>query len=105
MVEHSALGGTQAQRQHAPRITGEDHALAAAFTDNTCARLSVRKRRDDLENLVERCPRDIKAAAKLVSCHAILAGGVEGLHDVDGARESLLAGEFTHGHARAPSFR
>ena len=37
--------------------------------------------------------------------NAILAGGVEGLHDVDGARESLLAGEFTHGHARAPSFR
>ena len=53
MVEHSALGGTQAYRQHAPRITGEDHTLAAAFTDNTCARFSVLKRRDDLENLVE----------------------------------------------------
>ena len=76
-----------------------------AFADDTRTRFSVRERRDDLENLVERRPRDVKATANLVSSHAVLAGGVEGLHEVDGAREPLLAGEFTHGHARAPSFR
>ena len=76
-----------------------------AFADDTRTRFSVRERRDDLENLVERRPRDVKATANLVSSHAVLAGGVEGLHDVDGAREPLFAGEFTHGHARAPSFR
>ena len=76
-----------------------------AFADDARTRFSVRERRDDLENLVERRPRDVKATANLGSCHAALAGGVEGLHDVDGAREPLLAGEFTHGHARAPSFQ
>ena len=76
-----------------------------AFADDARTRFSVRERRDDLENLVERYSRDVKAAANLGSCHAALAGGVEGLHDVDGARESLLAGEFTHGHTRAPSFQ
>ena len=39
------------------------------------------------------------------SCHTGPTGSVEGLHDVNRTREPLLAGEFTRGHARAPSFR
>ena len=76
-----------------------------AFADDARARLTVGEGRDDIENFIERRARDIKAAADIPSCHTGLAGGVEGLHDVDRTREPLLAGEFTRGHARAPSFR
>ena len=76
-----------------------------AFADDACARLTVSEGRDDIDNFVERRTRDIKTAADIPSCHTGLTGSVEGLHDVNRTREPLLAGEFTHGHARAPSFR
>ena len=75
------------------------------FADDARARFAVGERRDDIDDFIERSTRDIKTAADIGSRHALLAGGIEGLHDVDGARESLLTGEFTRGHAHAPSFR
>ena len=105
MVEYGALGGTQTKRQHTARIADENHTFIVAFANDARARFAVCKRRDDADDLVERSSGDIEATADFVSRHARLAGGIECLHNVDGAREPLFAGELTHGHERSLSFR
>ena len=79
--------------------------FAVALADNARARLAISEGRDNIEDLVQRNSGNVKAAANLTSRQSRAPGGVEGFHDIDGTRESLLAGEFTSGHAHAPSFR
>ena len=79
--------------------------FTVTLADDAGARLAIGEGRDNIENLVQRGSGNVKAAANLISRQSRAPGGVEGLHDVNGAREPLLTGEFTRGHAHAPSFR